>query len=147
MSTTRRVGVVLLGAAIAFAAGCEKSSTTGGAGEAYSKKLVGVWEGKEDLGGKEMTVNVEFKDGGGIKITLDAGGKEPLEMSGTWKLVKEEGKTLTVETQMALDIPELKEKVPGKTDTKSFTIVFDDENSITMTQVGKPDAKNLKRKR
>jgi hypothetical protein len=146
---------VALGICMVFAFGCEKSGTSGGSttvstsgapskgggDDAYSKKLVGVWEGKEDFGGKEEIVTVEFKSGGGFSAAMG-----PLEFTGTWKLIKEDGKTVTFETEVTLkgfDDP----KSP-KPDKKSFTAVFDDADTFTMSRnEGKPDPKKLKRKK
>jgi hypothetical protein len=154
-----RVNLVALGLCIVLAAGCEKSGTTGGSGtgsaatgapapakgggdEAYSKKLVGVWEGKEDLGGKEETATMEFKGDGTMSITMG-----PFELAGTWKLVKEDGKTLTVDTALTpKGFPDPKGE--GKPDKKSFSIVFDNADTITMSKLeGKSDAKTFKRKK
>jgi hypothetical protein len=131
------------------AAGCETNGTsaTGGPGkpaeETYAKKLVGVGEGTEEMapGEKPETVTVEFKADGGFKVAMG-----PFDMAGTWKLAKEEGKTVTVDTEVSF--PNFgEEKGPGKTDKKVFSIVFEDANAIVMTQVGgKPDPKKLKRK-
>jgi hypothetical protein len=149
-----RVGIVALGLLIALTAGCKKSgSTPGGSdgpgapakeggGESYSKKLVGVWEGTEDFGGKAETLTFEFKGDGGLSIATG-----PFKMTGTWKLVKEEGKTLTLKTQATpagFEDPKGKEKQ----DEKSFSIVFQDPDTIVMSNLeGKREAKPLKRKK
>ena len=131
------------------AAGCEKNGTsaTGGPGKAaeetYAKKLVGIWEGTEEVkeGEKPEPVTVEFKADGGFKVTMG-----PFDLTGTWKQTKEEGKTVTVDTEVSF--PGFGEKKgPGKSDKKVFSIVFEDANTIVMTEVGgKPDPKKLKRK-
>ncbi|HKB04323.1 MAG TPA: hypothetical protein VKD90_19015 [Gemmataceae bacterium] len=144
MSMSSRVAGVLFGVAL-VAAGCDKSSTTGPkpADDTYAKKLVGVWEGTEEgpKGDKPETVTVEFKADHGLKIAMG-----PFELEGTWKTIKEEGKTVTVETEVTLaGMPELKDK--PKADKKSFNIVFEDANNIVMSKVGdQPDPKKLKRK-
>ena len=142
MSMSWRVAGGLLGV-VFLAAGCEKSSTTSGkpGDETYAKKLVGVWEGTEEgpKAGKPETVTVEFKADNTMKIAMG-----PFEMKGTWKVAKEEGKTVTIDTEVTLDIPELKDK--QKADKKTFTVTFDDENNITMTPTDKADPKKLKRK-
>src|SRR5262245_36968476 len=144
MSMSSRVAGVLFGVAL-VAAGCDKSSTTGPkpADDTYAKKLVGGWEGTEEgpKGDKPETVTVEFKADHGLKIAMG-----PFELEGTWKTIKEEGKTVTVETEVTLaGMPELKDK--PKADKKSFNIVFEDANNIVMSKVGdQPDPKKLKRK-
>jgi hypothetical protein len=143
MTKTWRFAATLLGVAL-LSAGCEKSATTGPGkpgDETYAKKLVGVWEGSEDFGGKSETVTIEFKADNTMKIAMG-----PIAMVGTWKVVKEEGKTVTIETEVTLDIPELKGKDTPKPDKKTLTATFDDANNITMTQPDKPDPKKLKRK-
>jgi hypothetical protein len=146
MSTSWRFAGVLVGLA-ALSAGCDKSGTTPSAGpgkagdEAYSKKLVGLWEGTEPAkdGGKDETMTVEFKADNSLKIEMG-----PFELTGTWKVVKEEGKTLTVDTEVTLaGFPDAK----GKPDKKTFTVVFQDANTIVMSKAeGKPDERTLKRK-
>jgi hypothetical protein len=137
----------LLGIAL-LSAGCEKSATTGPGkpgDETYGKKLVGVWEGSEDFGGKSVPFTVEFMADNGLKMSMGPPDeKEPLVMTGTWKLVKEEGKTVTIETELALNVPEVKEK--SKPSKKTLTVTFDDANNITTTQADKPESKKLKRK-
>jgi hypothetical protein len=144
MSMSWRFAGVLL-AVVLMSAGCNNSSTTGsaapgkGGDESYAKKLVGVWEGKEDFGDKSETVTVEFKADNTLKIAMG-----PFNVSGTWKLAKEEGKTLTLDTETTLEgFPDAK----GKPDKKAFKIVFQDANTIVMSKMeGKPDEKTLKRK-
>jgi hypothetical protein len=134
-----------LGLTTATGCGSGGTSATGGPGktadESYGKKLVGVWEGTEEMapGEKPETVTVEFKADGGFKVAMG-----PFDMAGTWKLAREEGKTVTVETEVtAPDFGQGK----GKADKKTFTVVFEDANTAVMTQVGgKPDPKKLKRK-
>jgi hypothetical protein len=154
MST--RINAVALAFCIIVAAGCEKSGTSGGSGtvytpsstsvkgagdEAYSKKLVGVWEGKEDVGGKDADVTVEFKADGSMKMAMG-----PFEMKGTWKVTKEEGKTVTLDTEMTIDLGD--PKLPTKSDKKTLTAAFEDANTIVLQKVGeKPDPLKLKRKK
>ena len=136
MSTTRRVGAVLV---------CVLLLSAGGCSEPFSKKLVGTWEGSEDLGGKAETVTMEFKPDGGLRLAMG-----PFEMTGTYKVVKEDGKTVTLDTEMTgLNIGGEKlgdEKTKPKGDKKTVTVVFEDDNTISMTSDGKPETKKLKRK-
>jgi hypothetical protein len=141
------LAVVLIAVGLAAAVGCEKAGSTTattakGAEEQYGKKLVGVWEGSEELApGKSETVTVEFKADQGFKVAMG-----PFDMTGTWKLVKEEGKTVTVETEVTM--PGFgEEKKPGKSNKQTFTVTFEDANTVVMAEVGgKPDPKKLKRK-
>jgi len=146
MSRSLFVRLTFLLVALSFGAvGCDQANTsTPGApgnagGEAYSKKLVGVWEGTEDMGPgqKPETVTVEFKTDGGFKSAMG-----PFDMSGTWKLLKEDDKSVTIETEVTL-----KGFGEGKADKKTFTIVFEDANSVVMSRTGdKQCPKKLKRK-
>jgi hypothetical protein len=148
MSKTWRFAGMLLGVAL-LSAGCEKSATTGPgkpADETYGKKLVGVWEGtpegKDDFPGP---ITFEFKADNSLKMTLGAAEKKSFEMTGSWKLVKEEGKTLTLDSEMTspFDDP----KGPKKTQKKTLSVVFDDADTITISEVGeKPNPLKLKRK-
>ena len=140
------LAAVLIAVGLTAAAGCEKAGTTTASSakgeEPYGKKLVGVWEGSEELApGKSETVTVEFKADQGFKVAMG-----PFDMTGTWKLLKEEGKTVTVETEVTM--PAFGEaKGPGKSDKKTFTVAFEDADTVVMTEVGgKPDPKKLKRK-
>jgi len=129
------IGVAIL------SAGCDKSPVTGPgkpANETYAKKLVGVWEGTD----KSETFTIEFKADGGFKV---ASG--PAELVGTWTVVKEEGKTVTVDTVIgSVALGEL--KGPNtKSDTKTVSIVFEDANTIVMSHLSvKQEPKTLKRK-
>jgi hypothetical protein len=146
MFRTWRLAGVFVGVAL-VSAGCDKSGSTSGPGkpdgETYGKKLVGVWEGTEEgaKGDKPETVTVEFKADNGLKIAMG-----PFELAGTWKVAKEEGKTVTIDTEVTLaGFPEAKEK--PKADRKTFNVVFEDADTIVMSHVGdKPDPKKLKRK-
>ena len=149
MSKSWRFAGVLVGLA-ALSAGCDKSSTTpsagpGKAGEDTSgKKLVGVWEIVDDdmKSAKGESMTVEFNGDGAFKMMM---GAETFT-TGTWKLVKEEGKTVTVETEVA-DPFEEPGKGPGKRQKKTFSIVFEDAGTAVMSEVGgKPQPAKLKRK-
>lgn len=154
MSRFWRTNLVAFGLClIAIASGCDKKGSTvapvpGGpsappkADEAlYSKKLVGVWEGSEKLGDKSEIVTAEFKADGGFKMSMG-----PFEMKGTWRLVKEEGKTVTVSTEAAIEgfgDP----KAPPKMDKKTLKAVFEDDNTVVISKEGeKPDPMKFKRK-
>jgi hypothetical protein len=134
---------VLLGVAV-VSVGCDKSGSTAGkpADETYSKKLVGVWEGTEEgaKGDKPETVTFEFKADTGLRVAAG-----PIELTGTWKVVKEEGKTLTVDTEMSF--PPLGDpKAAPKPDKKTLSVTFEDANTIVVTPTDKHDPKKLKRK-
>jgi hypothetical protein len=144
LRTWQFVGVLL--GVVVVSAGCDKSATSAPGkppDERYSRKLVGVWEGTEEVGkgDKPETVTVEFKADNGLRIAMG-----PFEMTGSWKLVKEEGKTVTIDTEVTLaGFPGGKDQ--QKPDTKTLNIVFEDANTIVMSHVGdKPDPKKLKRK-
>jgi hypothetical protein len=153
MSTAMRATCLALCLAAALMAGCDKSATTASGGgtttgapgkpadSGAGKQLVGVWESVEEAkkaekGEPDDKATVEFKADGGLKIAMG-----PFEMTGTWKLAKDEGKTLTIDTDVVM-----KGFGEGKSDKKSFKIVFDDPNTMTMTPTDKPDAKKFKRK-
>jgi hypothetical protein len=144
MSMPWRFVGALIGVAI-VSAGCDKSPVTGPgkpADETYAKKLVGVWEGTEVKDDKSETFTIEFKADGGFKV---ASG--PAELAGTWTVVKEEGRTVTVDTVIgSVGLGEL--KGPNtKSDTKTVSILFEDANTIVMTHLSvKQQPKTLKRK-
>ena len=147
MSTTWRFAGVLFGV-VFVAAGCDKSSTTPPPGkpqdETYGKKLVGVWEGTPEDAPKSLTITVEFKADNGFKMTMGA-EKDRFESTGTWKLVKEEGKTLTVETEATYPFQD--PKGPKKTEKKTLSVEFEDAETIVISSVeGKQDRLKLKRK-
>lgn len=145
MCKSWRVVGVLVAAAVA-AAGCDKSGTTGPkpADETYAKKLVGVWEGAEEdaKGPKGESMTMEFKADGGFKVSL---GPADL-ITGTWKVVKEEGKTVTVDTEAAFaGVGDLKGS--GKAEKKTLTAVFEDANAVVISQGGdNPKPTKFKRK-
>jgi len=145
MTFAWRLGSILFGAVVALALGYTGDLTAApikpekGKDDEYSKKLVGVWEGKEEAkdGGKPETLTVEFKADGSFKITMG-----PFDVIGTWMSVKEEGKTLTVDTEATLA-----GLGKDKSQKKTFSIVFDDVNTIVMSPAGaKADPKTLRRK-
>jgi len=156
MPTVMRASFLTIGLAAALMTGCDKSATTASGGASATtaapgkpadsgagNKLVGVWESVEGAkkGEPDDKSTVEFKKDGELSIRMDLGGKEPFELTGTWKMVKEEGKTVTIETGLTpKGLPE------GKSDKKTFTISFDDPNTMTMTTADKPDPKKYKRK-
>ena len=103
-----------------------------------ANRLVGTWESIEEAkkGGPDENATVEFKADGGMKIVMG-----PFEMTGTWKMAKDEGKTVTIDTDVTM-----KGLGEGKSDKKSFKITFDDANTMTMTPTDKPDPKKFKKK-
>jgi hypothetical protein len=153
MSTGMRGSFIALGLAITLTAGCDKSATTASGGTTTTaapgkpadasagSKLVGVWESVEEAkkGEPDDKSTVEFKADGGLTITMGS-GPMAFEMTGTWKMAKEEGKTVTIDTDVTL------KGFEGKSDKKVFKIVFEDANTITMSQADKPDSRKLKRK-
>ena len=153
MVSAMRGGFIALGLAAALTTGCDKSATTGAATSTTTSagapgkpadsgagnKLVGIWESTEEAkkGEPDEKATAEFKADGGLSIVLG-----PFEMVGTWKQAKEEGNTLTIDTEVTIkDLP------GGKSDKKTFKIVFDDANTMTMTPTDKPDPKKFKRKK
>jgi hypothetical protein len=110
---------------------------------AYAKKLVGTWVYKDDgaKGGASIDFTIEFKADGDLKMSVAQG---QFEVSGTWKAVKEEGKTVTIEAEMTL------QGVgggAGARQQKTLSVVFEDADTIVITAVGdKPDPRTLKRK-
>jgi hypothetical protein len=148
MSKTSRFAGVLVGVVL-VSAGCDKSSTTPPPGkpqdETYGKKLVGVWEGTPE--GPEAALGpftVEFRADNGFKLSMGP-ANDRLEMPGTWKLVKEEGKTVTVDAEFSP--PGGDPKGPKKTEKMTYSIEFQDANSIVMSKVGgKPDPVKMTRK-
>lgn len=145
MSHAVRAKILAIGFAVVAMLGCgdtkstfTSTATISGAptkpsGDGYSKKLVGVWEGKENLGDKEFKVTIEFTTDGSLKVQMDE-----LAMKGTYKVVKEEGKTVTIDTEMAF------EGAPAQ--KKKMTAIFEDADNITMSPTDMPDPKKLKRK-
>ncbi len=157
MSGSWRIGLVSSALSVLLFAGCEKSGSSSGTpakgtgstsapspnNDLYSKKLPGVWEGTEDVGGgKSENVTVEFKPDGGFSVVMG-----PFAMKGTWKLVKEEGKKLTIDTEVTFEgLGNPKE--PAKPDKKTLLVAFEDADTIVMSKVGdKPDPRKLKRKK
>jgi hypothetical protein len=157
-----RINAIALGMCVVLFAGCKDSASSpsaapssgapsrGGDGApskgdgAYAKKLVGVWEGKEPgEKGKDETVTLEFKGDGGMSIDMG-----PFKLKGTYKVTKEEGKTVMIDTEMTIDFGDLKAPAPPKPDKKAMKVVFDDDNTITVSQTEKePDPKTFKRKK
>jgi hypothetical protein len=145
MSHAVRAKILAVGFAVVAMVGCGDTKTTlkvtvatsvtlaKPSGDGYSKKLVGVWEGKENLGDKEFKVTIEFTTDGSLKVQMDE-----LAMKGTYKVVKEEGKTVTIDTEMAF------EGAPAQ--KKTMTAIFEDADNITMSATDQPDPKKLKRK-
>lgn len=153
MSISWRANLLVIGIGVFLIAGCDKKDSGGtpapGASSAlpkadaalYSKKLIGTWEATEEVGGKAQTITAEFKSDGGFKIDLG-----PFDMKGTWKLVKEEGKTVTISTEATIDAFG-DEKAPPKSIKQTLVAVFEDANTVVISNEGdKPDPKKFKRK-
>jgi hypothetical protein len=143
-----RFKLLLICTALGIAAGYESNGTVSGApikeGEGYSKKLVGTWEGTDedmkDKEGKPGVISVEFETDGKLKISVG-----PFDLTGTWKVAKENGKTLTVDTEVSF--PDFGGKGESKSDKKTFSITFENDNTIVMSPTDKKDPKTLKRKK
>ena len=154
-----RMLAVAVGLSICLMAGCDKSGSTGtgsgtgvgtsspppskGGDSSYAKKLVGVWEGTEEFDkGKVETVTLEFKGDGGLSMVMG-----PFKLTGTYKVTKEDGKTLMMDTEMTIegfDDP----KGKAKPDKKEMKVVFTDDNTIVMSKTeGKAEEKTFKRKK
>jgi hypothetical protein len=98
-------------------------------------------------------MTVEFKENGELKLDVI------FELTGTWKAVKEEGNTLTIDTEV--EMPDFKFEATtkdGKTvqkseesikkERKTFTITFDGPDAMTMTDAGdKQQPMKFKRKK
>jgi uncharacterized protein (TIGR03066 family) len=156
MPTATRASFLTIGLGVALVTGCDKSATTPAAGTPTTtaapgkpadsdagKQLVGVWESVNEpkKGEADDRATVEFKADGGLTITM---GSPPMtfEMTGTWKMAKDEGKTVTIDTDLTL-----KGFPDGKSDKKVFKITFDDADTMTMTPADKPDPKKFNRKK
>jgi hypothetical protein len=156
MFTLTRGGFFALGLAAVLATGCDKKATTPPADTSATtaapgkpadsgagKQLVGVWESVEEAkkGGPDEKSTVEFKADGGMAITM-GGGPKAFELIGTWKTAKDEGKTVTIDTDVTIKgFPE------GKSDKKVFKITFDDADTMTMTRADQNEPKKFKRKK
>lgn len=156
MPTAMRASFLTIGLAVALMTGCDKSPTTPAAGTTTvmhgpgkpgdpgaGKQLVGVWESVEEAkkGAPDEKSTVEFKADGGMAITMGSPPKA-FELTGTWKLAKDEGKMVTIDTDLTI-----KGFPDGKSDKKEFKITFDDADTMTMTPADKPDPKKFKRKK
>jgi hypothetical protein len=135
MSRTSWVGVVFVVVASMSAAGC---------GDSYGKKLVGVWEGKPEgadapKGLPDLKITMEFKADGGLKMAIG-----PFETTGTYKVTKEDGKTVTLDTEVtsaALG----ESKGTGTNKKETLTAVFEDADTVVISKAGDMPIK-LKRK-
>jgi hypothetical protein len=137
-------------AAVLASAGCGKKSSpstpSGQTSELSGAKLVGTWETEPEQVevngkkvGKPISMTAEFKENGELKLDVI------FELTGTWKVVKEEGNTFTVDT--VVEMPDFKFESTKK-ERKTFTITFDGPDAMTMTEVGdKPDPMKFKRKK
>lgn len=145
-----RAITIAFGIGVILIVGCDKKGSTPSAAPGgpsvppkadaalYSKKLVGNWESTEDIGGKPQTITAEFKSDGGFKLDLGI-----FDMKGTWRLVKEEGKTVTISTETTIDDA----KAPTKSIKQTLSVLFEDADTVVITNEGdKPDPKKFKRK-
>ncbi len=150
---SNRKATLALAAGVLLMAGCDKAGTTGAAGgganksaDSYAKKLVGTWEGTDsdmkDKDGKAAVVTVVFAADG--KMTTAVG---PFDLRGTYKVTKEDGKTLTLDTEQTFDTPGFKGKDDNKPKSVGMTVTFDGDDAITMSPTDKNDPKRLKRKK
>ena len=138
--TASRIRLALVGVALILTAGC---------GGGYGKKLVGTWEPAAGTAEKDNpfgSPTIEFKADGGFRIAV---GSE-IEMTGTYKVVKEDGKVVTVEAEMTggkfggMKIDPKEKKDDSK---KTFTVTFEDDDNITMSNPDKGSPDKLKRKK
>jgi hypothetical protein len=167
MSAKPFVSLVALAlAAVLASAGCGKksspspSTSDGQTSGPSGAKLVGTWQTEPEQVevngkkvGKPMSMTAEFKENGELKLDVI------FELTGTWKAVKEEGNTLTIDTEVGMpDFKFEQTTKDGKTvqkseesvkkERKTFTITFDGPDAMTMTDVGdKPDPMKFKRKK
>ena len=135
MTWTYRSGAPFIGIAL-VATGCDSKGSSAPAGsgaDGYGAKLVGTWE--EDGAKKDEAVTMEFKADGSCKLVMG-----PIDMAGTYKVTKEEGKVVSFDMELKFG----GEKDKGK---QTFTATFDDADTITMTPTDKPDPKKMKRKK
>jgi hypothetical protein len=147
-------------AAVLAGAGCDKKASPTSGGQTSGAKLVGTWETEPEQAevngkkvGKPMSMTAEFKENGELKLDVI------FELKGTWKAVKEEGNTLTIDTEV--EMPDFKFEATtkdGKTveksqestkkERKTFTITFDGPDAMTMADTGdKPLPMKFKRKK
>jgi hypothetical protein len=149
-------------AAVLASSGCGKksSSSSGQSSGPSAAKLVGTWQTEPEQAevngkkvGKSISMTAEFKEDGKLKLDMF------FELNGTWKVVKEEGNTLTIETEV--EMPNFKFEATtkeGKTvektqetkkkERKTFTVTFDGPDAMTMTDVDdKPLPMKFKRKK
>jgi hypothetical protein len=163
MSTKSFVSLVAVSAVLACV-GCGKKSSPptpdGQTPGPSGAKLVGTWQTEPEQVevngkkvGKPMSMTAEFKQNGELKLDVI------FELTGTWKAVKEEGNTLTIDTEVGM--PDFKFEATtkdGKTvqkseesmkkERKTFTITFDGPDAMTMSDVGdKQKPMQFKRKK
>jgi hypothetical protein len=131
------IGLWVLGDAPGAAAAPIRSEK--GKDVTYAEKLVGTWVSADDDHDGKVRFDkiVEFSADGGLNMT-----DGPADVSGTWKAVKEEGKTLTIES--AIWLFGFGDRLPNK---KTFLITFEDRDTIVMSMAGdRPNTRKLKRK-
>jgi hypothetical protein len=125
---------------VGFGAPATMAAPTKDSPDSNAKKMVGVWEGTEDFGGKTETITLEFKKDGVMTINLG-----PFKLTGTYKVTKEDGKAVHIDSELTIEgFGDDKSKV----DKKSLKVEFDDADNITVSKAGdKPDPKKFKRKK
>lgn len=134
-------------------AGCGDSNKTK-AIDPQAAKLVGVWEGLATPTAMEGGKKVEVGNPVTLKFEFRGDGTMMMDMlfapaSGTWQLVKTDGKKLTVLTVMNVPSGSISEKTEnGKTvrteefkthkEEDTFTVVFETDDRIEMSRLEDP---------
>ena len=110
----------------------------------YRAKLVGGWATDGTAAGEFGPVTIEFRADGMFEMAIG-----PIELKGTYKVVKADGRVLTVEADMTdAKIGDLKvDPRDGDDRRKMFEVTFDGADTITMDPKDKPDPLKLKRKK
>ena len=146
-----RIGVAVLAVAVAVLVACNR--TTSGDDLAQPPiaslnghfSLAGLWEGAvAQENGIVQLHSVTFGIDGSFvgSITYQGGAMAgPIERSGTWKVVKDEGRVLTVEVEFPIRL--LKGQVPDKTIKTTYTVTFEDMDAIEFS-LARPDAQPLR---
>jgi hypothetical protein len=111
--------------------------------EGYSKKLVGTWLYKDDKANGALITDItfEFKSDGGLKVSVTQVG---VTLNGSWKTVKENGKTLTVDIEMT---QEGLVGAGGGPQKRTLSVTFEDIDTVVVSAVGeKEEPRTLRRK-
>jgi hypothetical protein len=146
-----KFGAVVLAGIMAIPSACT-SPTTGDESDRQAMRpekgpdaLPGIWEGRvaQDNGIVQLHT-VTFGSDGSFKGSLTYNGGAmagPIERSGMWKVVKDEGNTLTVEVEFPVLM--LKEQIPDKTIKTTYVVTFEGGNTILFS-LDRPDAEPLR---